>query len=88
MHTFVAVLMVSVLWLYPIGIEAGTPGTTGEQRPEQPGLITKESQAVARALEGRRRVRRAGRWRVERSDRGGAAAISGKTGHPYLRCGR
>jgi peptidoglycan hydrolase-like protein with peptidoglycan-binding domain len=38
----VAVLMVSVLWLCPILGEAGTAGTTGEQRPEQPQLLTKD----------------------------------------------
>ena len=40
MHAFVAVLMCSVLWLCPIMIEAGTPGTTGETRPEQKQIIT------------------------------------------------
>ena len=43
MHTFVAVLMCSVLWLCPILGEAGTAGTTGEQRPEQPQLMSKEN---------------------------------------------
>ena len=40
MHALVAVLMCSVLWLCPIMIEAGTPGTTGETRPEQKQIIT------------------------------------------------
>jgi peptidoglycan hydrolase-like protein with peptidoglycan-binding domain len=40
MHTFVALLMCSVLWLGPIMVEAGT---TGEQRPEQKGIITKDN---------------------------------------------
>lgn len=43
MRMFVAVLIVSVLWLCPIGIEAGTPGTTGEQRPEQQQLLSKDN---------------------------------------------
>jgi hypothetical protein len=43
MHTWVAVLIVSVLWLCPILGEAGTAGTTGEQRPEQPQLLTKDT---------------------------------------------
>jgi peptidoglycan hydrolase-like protein with peptidoglycan-binding domain len=38
MHTWVAVLIVSVLSVCPIMVEAGT---TGEQRPEQKQLITK-----------------------------------------------
>jgi membrane-bound lytic murein transglycosylase B len=42
MHMLVAVLIVSVLWLCPMMAEAGTPGT-GEQRPEQRTLITKEN---------------------------------------------
>jgi peptidoglycan hydrolase-like protein with peptidoglycan-binding domain len=40
MQTWIAVLIVSVLWLCPIMVEAGT---TGEQRPEQPQLITKDN---------------------------------------------
>jgi peptidoglycan hydrolase-like protein with peptidoglycan-binding domain len=40
MHTLVAVLMCSVLWLCPIMVEAGT---AGEQRPEQPQRITTEN---------------------------------------------
>jgi peptidoglycan hydrolase-like protein with peptidoglycan-binding domain len=40
MHTFVALLMCSVLWLCPIMVEAGT---TGEQRLEQKGIITKDN---------------------------------------------
>jgi peptidoglycan hydrolase-like protein with peptidoglycan-binding domain len=43
MHTFVAVLMGSLLWLCPVLVEAGTAGTTGEQRPEQKQLITKDN---------------------------------------------
>jgi peptidoglycan hydrolase-like protein with peptidoglycan-binding domain len=43
MYTLMVVLIVSVLWLCPIGIEAGTPGTTGEQRPEQPELLSKDN---------------------------------------------
>ena len=43
MHAFVAVLMCSVLWLCPILGEAGTAGTTGEQRPEQPRLMSQEN---------------------------------------------
>jgi peptidoglycan hydrolase-like protein with peptidoglycan-binding domain len=39
MHMLVTVLIVSVLWLCPIMVEAGT---TGEQRPEQKGIITKD----------------------------------------------
>jgi peptidoglycan hydrolase-like protein with peptidoglycan-binding domain len=38
MHTVVAVLMCSLLWLCPVMVEAGT---TGEQRPEQKQLISK-----------------------------------------------
>jgi hypothetical protein len=40
MHALVAVLMGSLLWLCPIMVEAGT---TGEQRPEQKQLITKDN---------------------------------------------
>ena len=43
MHTWVAVLIVSVLGLCPILGEAGTAGTTGEQRPEQPQLLTQDT---------------------------------------------
>jgi peptidoglycan hydrolase-like protein with peptidoglycan-binding domain len=43
MHTWVAVLIVSVLWLCPIMGEVGTAGTTGEQRPEQPQLLTQDT---------------------------------------------
>jgi peptidoglycan hydrolase-like protein with peptidoglycan-binding domain len=43
MHAFVAVLMCSVLWLCPILVEAGTAGTTGEQPPTQPQIITKDN---------------------------------------------
>jgi peptidoglycan hydrolase-like protein with peptidoglycan-binding domain len=40
MSALVAVLMSSVLWLCPILVEAGT---TGEQRPEQPQLLSKDN---------------------------------------------
>jgi peptidoglycan hydrolase-like protein with peptidoglycan-binding domain len=40
MHTFVAVLLCSVLWLGPVLVEAGT---TGEQRPEQQQIISKDN---------------------------------------------
>jgi hypothetical protein len=40
MSALAAVLMSSVLWLCPILVEAGT---TGEQRPEQPQLLTKDN---------------------------------------------
>jgi len=40
MHRWMTVLIVSVLWLCPIIVEAGT---TGEQRPEQKQLITKDN---------------------------------------------
>jgi peptidoglycan hydrolase-like protein with peptidoglycan-binding domain len=43
MHILVTVLIVSVLWLCPILGEAGTAGTTGEQRPEQPQLMSKDN---------------------------------------------
>jgi hypothetical protein len=43
MHILVTVLIVSVLWLCPILGEAGMAGTTGEQRPEQPRLMSKEN---------------------------------------------
>ncbi len=43
MHILVTVLIVSVLWLCPILGEAGTAGTTGEQRPEQPRLMSQEN---------------------------------------------
>ena len=43
MHTLVAVLMCSVLWLCPGLNQAGTAGTTGEQRPEQKQLLTQEN---------------------------------------------
>jgi eukaryotic-like serine/threonine-protein kinase len=41
MPRLVAVLIVSVLWLCPLVTEAGTAGT-GEQRPEQRQLLTKD----------------------------------------------
>ena len=40
MHTWVAVLIVSILSVCPMMVEAGT---TGEQRPEQGKLITKDN---------------------------------------------
>jgi peptidoglycan hydrolase-like protein with peptidoglycan-binding domain len=40
MQTLVALLMCSVLWMCPVLAEAGT---TGEQRPEQRQLISKEN---------------------------------------------
>jgi hypothetical protein len=40
MHTWVAVLIVSVLSVCPMMVEAGI---TGEQRPEQKQLITKDN---------------------------------------------
>ena len=40
MSTFVAVLMCSLLWLCPM---IGEAGTTGEQRPEQRQLISKNN---------------------------------------------
>jgi peptidoglycan hydrolase-like protein with peptidoglycan-binding domain len=43
MRMVVAVLMCSVLGLWPVMVEAGTAGTTGEQRPEQKQLITTEN---------------------------------------------
>ena len=36
-------LMVGVLWLYPFMVEAGAAGTTGEQRPEQKHLLSKDN---------------------------------------------
>ena len=41
MHRLMAVLIVSVLWLCPLVTEMGTAGT-GEQRPEQRQLLTKD----------------------------------------------
>ena len=43
MRTFVSVLIISGLALCPFMAEAGTAGTTGEQRPEQKQLLTKEN---------------------------------------------
>jgi peptidoglycan hydrolase-like protein with peptidoglycan-binding domain len=43
MHACVAVLMCSVLWLCPLMVEAGTAGTTAEQPPEQPQIMTKDN---------------------------------------------
>jgi membrane-bound lytic murein transglycosylase B len=40
MHALAAVLMCSVLWLCPSLVAAGT---TGEQRPEQKQVITKDN---------------------------------------------
>jgi peptidoglycan hydrolase-like protein with peptidoglycan-binding domain len=42
MYMLMTVIFVSVLWLCPVLIEAGTAGT-GEQRPEQKQLITTEN---------------------------------------------
>ncbi len=49
MHILVTVLIVSVLWLCPILGEAGTAGTTGEQRPEQPQLLSTENLKLVQA---------------------------------------
>ncbi len=43
MHTVVTVLIVSWLGLCPLMAAAGAAGTTGEQPPEQPQLITTEN---------------------------------------------
>jgi peptidoglycan hydrolase-like protein with peptidoglycan-binding domain len=43
MHMLMTMLLVSVLWLCPLMTEVGTAGTTGEQRPEQKQLITKDN---------------------------------------------
>ncbi len=43
------VLIVSVLGLWPILGEAGTAGTTGEQRPEQPQLLSTENLKLVQA---------------------------------------
>jgi membrane-bound lytic murein transglycosylase B len=43
MPMLVTMLIVGVLWLCPIMIQVGTAGTTGEQRPEQEKLISKDS---------------------------------------------
>ena len=40
MHILVVVLMSSVLWLCPVLVEAGT---TGQDRPEQQQLLTKDN---------------------------------------------
>jgi peptidoglycan hydrolase-like protein with peptidoglycan-binding domain len=40
MYAFVAVLMCSVLWLWPVMVEAGT---TGEQPPEQRQILSTEN---------------------------------------------
>jgi peptidoglycan hydrolase-like protein with peptidoglycan-binding domain len=39
MQTWIAVLLVSMLWLSPTMVEAAT---TGEQRPEQPQVLTQD----------------------------------------------
>ena len=49
MHILVTVLIVSVLWLCPILAEAGTAGTTGEQRSEQPQLMSTENLKLVQA---------------------------------------
>jgi peptidoglycan hydrolase-like protein with peptidoglycan-binding domain len=46
MRLLVAILVCSVLWLCPIMVEAGT---TGEQRPEQQQLLTKDTLKLAQA---------------------------------------
>jgi peptidoglycan hydrolase-like protein with peptidoglycan-binding domain len=46
MRIIVAVLMGSLLWLCPIMVEAGT---TGEQRPEQKQLLTKDHLRLVQA---------------------------------------
>jgi len=43
MHRLMTMLLVSVLWLCPLMTEAGTAGATGEQRPEQKQLISKDN---------------------------------------------
>jgi peptidoglycan hydrolase-like protein with peptidoglycan-binding domain len=43
MHMFVVVLIVSVLWLRPLMLEAGTAGTPGEPCLEDKQLITKDN---------------------------------------------
>jgi peptidoglycan hydrolase-like protein with peptidoglycan-binding domain len=43
MQTLLIGLLVGLLGLYPIMIEAGTAGTTGEQRPEQKQLLSKDN---------------------------------------------
>ena len=49
MYALVAVLMCSVLWLCPLMVEAGTAGTTGEQRSEQPQLMSTENLKLVQA---------------------------------------
>jgi peptidoglycan hydrolase-like protein with peptidoglycan-binding domain len=49
MQTFVVVLVCSILGLCPVLSEAGTTGTTGEQRPEQKQLLTKENLKLVQA---------------------------------------
>jgi peptidoglycan hydrolase-like protein with peptidoglycan-binding domain len=43
MHTCVAVLVLSLLWLSPLMVAAGESGRPGEQRPEQRALLTKDN---------------------------------------------
>jgi peptidoglycan hydrolase-like protein with peptidoglycan-binding domain len=43
MPRFVAALVVSVLWLCPLMVEAGTAGPTGEPRVEDKQLMTKDN---------------------------------------------
>jgi peptidoglycan hydrolase-like protein with peptidoglycan-binding domain len=43
MQTLLIGLLVGLLGLYPIMIEAGTAGITGEQRPEQKQLLSKDN---------------------------------------------
>ena len=42
MNTFVAVLVISLLWLSPLMVAAGETGQPSEQRPEQRILLTKD----------------------------------------------
>lgn len=43
MQKLVVGLMVGLLWFCPIMVEVGSAGTTGEQRPEQKQLMTKDN---------------------------------------------
>jgi peptidoglycan hydrolase-like protein with peptidoglycan-binding domain len=42
MHKLLIGLLVSVLWFWPVAMEAGESGGGGEQRPEQRLLLTKD----------------------------------------------
>ena len=46
MHTWVAVLIISVVWWGPGLVAVGTAGTTGAQVPGQQQLITKDNLKV------------------------------------------